>query len=385
MFFEIVFIDSNSCNVLKACGMKKNLILLLILVLFKFQLYAQWNPETADWVKKPSPQIGDWGFDRPGYPKGLYIQGVTVKEGNSVKNPVIYDNDIVDDVLDDEWAFLMASLGKMNLKGYICTPVLTDGWGFYNPEWKKEFYEMYGRALRSGISKTRIPKVTIGTEANSEKEGENKLSEGAKLYVSIINEQYAKNPNQPVIVNIGGQAATLASAWILDKGISEKCIVYYTAISQYNGHYKWASELVAQHFRVINFGPELTWWRDTDCQNEWEVLPRPDQCGDKDRNERNSGEWALLPDNELMNYFVHQLQYMPWYDATNKKDAHNFGNTSDGYFDGTFIHAWSPGLFTGAKLYDTRKGKVLYITAFDPKEAKKATFPVLIDKKAFAH
>ncbi len=359
----------------------------MILICFKSALFAQWNSETTGWLKNPSPQIGDWGFNRPEYPKGLYIHGVTVKEGTLINNPVIYDNDIVDDVLDDEWAFVMASLGKMNLKGYICTPVLTDdyGWGFYHPEWKEEFYEMYGRALRSGIPTTRIPTVTIGTEANSEKEGENKWSEGAELYIKIINEQYAKDPNKPVIVNIGGQAATLASAWIRDTSISEKCIVYYTDISAYNGHYKWASELVAQHFRVINFGREFTWWNDTDCQNEWEVLPRPIDCGDIERNDRNSGEWALLADNELMNYFIHQLQYMPWYDATSKNNGHAFGNTSDGYFDGTFIHAWAPGLFTGAKLYDTRKGRVLYITSFEPAEAKKATFPVLINTEAFAH
>jgi len=358
--------------------MKKNILFLAILICFKFALYAQWNSETTNWVNNPSPKIGDWGFDRPGYPEGLYIQGITVKKGAPINNPVIYDNDIVDDVLEDEWAFVMASLGKMNLKGYICTPVLTDEWGFYHPEWKKEFYEMYERALKSGIPKTSIPKVSIGTEANSEKEAENKLSEGAELYVRIINEQYSENPYKPVIVNIGGQAATLASAWILDRSISEKCIVYYTDISAYNGHYKWASELVAQHFRVINFGREFTWWNDTDCQNEWKVLPRPDGCGDTERNDRNSGEWALLSNNEMMNYFIHQLNYMPWYDATNKNDAHNFGNTSDGYFDGTFIHAWATGLFTGAKLYDTRKGSVLYITSFVPEEAKKATFPILI-------
>lgn len=338
--------------------MKKAYFLLLITLAFYFHSHAQWNAETEDWSGKPSLQIGDWGFDRPGYPKGLYIHGVTVKAGETVTNPVIYDNDMVDDVLEDEW-------------------------GFYHPEWEKEFYEMYERAEKSGMRMDRIPKVVIGTEANSEKEGEGKRSEGAELYVRIINEQYQKNPGKPVIVNIGGQAATLASAWNIDSTISRKCIVYYTDISGYNGHYKWASELIAKHFCVVNFGREFTWWHDTSCQNKWQVLPRPDSCGEKKRNGRNSGEWVLLPNNELMNYFVHQLQYMPWYDATNKGDAHSFGNTSDGYFDGTFIHAWAPGLFTGARLHNIRTGQVLYITSFDPKAARKATLPVLMNAKAF--
>jgi len=363
--------------------MKTICLFLLITLFLSVNSNAQWNSETTDWSDKKVLQTGDWGFDHPGYPKGLYIHGITVKAGEPVTNPVIYDNDIVDDVLEDEWAFVMASLGKMNLQGYICTPVLTDEWGFFHPEWKKEFYDMYERAEKSGIRMKSIPKVVIGTEANLEKEGEKKWSEGAALYVRVINSQYEKNPDKPVIINIGGQAATLASAWVIDSTISKKCIVYYTDISAYNGHYKWASELITKHFRIVNFGREFTWWKDTTCQNEWEVLPRPDGCGDNKRNDRNSGEWALLPNNDLMNYFVHQLQYMPWYDATNKGDGHSFGNTSDGYFDGTFIHAWEPGLFTGAKLYDTRKGKVLYITSFDPKAARNATFPALTNPKAF--
>lgn len=85
------------------------------------QTTARWNPETTDWNKNPHPAIGDWGFDRLGYPKGLYIHGITVKEGRKVRNAVIYDNDVFDDVFEDEWMFAMASLGKMNLKALIVT------------------------------------------------------------------------------------------------------------------------------------------------------------------------------------------------------------------------------------------------------------------------
>jgi len=50
---------------------------------------AHWMPRTTDWTKEPSPIIGDWGFDRPGYAPGLYIHGVTVKAGEKVTNPVL--------------------------------------------------------------------------------------------------------------------------------------------------------------------------------------------------------------------------------------------------------------------------------------------------------
>lgn len=45
----------------------------LLLTLFAFAAVtivhaARWNAETTDWSLNPHPVIGDWGFDRPGYP-----------------------------------------------------------------------------------------------------------------------------------------------------------------------------------------------------------------------------------------------------------------------------------------------------------------------------
>ena len=51
----------------------------------------------------------------------------------------------------------------------------------------------------------------------------------------LINENYAKHPDRPMIINIGGQGATLATAYGLDSTIADKCIVYYTDLRVYNG------------------------------------------------------------------------------------------------------------------------------------------------------
>ena len=66
--------------------MKARIIYLCILLFSGFSALwaARWNKETIDWSKNPHPVVGDWGFDRPGYPKGLYIHGITVKEGQKV-------------------------------------------------------------------------------------------------------------------------------------------------------------------------------------------------------------------------------------------------------------------------------------------------------------
>lgn len=343
------------------------------------QHIARWNEETTDWSRNPNPKIGDWGFDRPGYPNGLYIHGITVKDGEKVRNAVIYDNDVYDDVFEDEVMFALASLGLMNLKAQIVTPVLTDGWGFYHEDWPQTGYDAYNMAVESGMNMKRIPKITIGTEAKSEAEGERKMSEGAKLYVDVINREYKKHPNRPVIINIGGQAATLASAYCIDPSIAEKCIVYYTDMPVYNGHYEWASKLVGKHFRVINWGADEHWWKGKGGQNRWNVLPRPEHQYGKD-NAYDSGEWKLLHDmhQPILDNMIMGLQ-------NRREYSEDF---ADGYCDGTFLHAWVPGMFKKAELRNLRGEGTegIHVTGFDEqceKLVKEFTMQSLLNPKAY--
>jgi hypothetical protein len=339
---------------------------------------ARWNPRTTDWTQKPNPMIGDWGFDRLGYPSGLYLHGITVKAGEPVTNPVIYDNDVFDDVFDDEWAFAMASLGRMNLVGLIITPVLTDGWGFSHPDWIRTAEEARQRAEASRMDMKRIPPITVGTEAQSEKAGENKDSAGARLYVRLINEQFQRDPAHPLIVNLGGQSATLASAYHLDPSIAGKCIVYYTDLRVYNGHYQWASRLVAAHFRVVSWGDDH-WWINKPCQNQWNVLPRPVGCEGRD-SDVNSGEWKSVTALHvpLLDHIVKQFQTRGEYCQGNRK--------GDGYLDGTFMHAWLPGIFSDAALQEIRGSQVLHITQFtaeNEKRVKEFALKALLDPHAY--
>lgn len=360
----------------------KKTFLLVAMLLPTLVMAARWNAETTDWSKNPHPVIGDWGFDRPGYPKGLYIHGITVKEGKRVKNPVIYDNDVYDDVFEDEWMYAMASLKKLKIAALIITPVLTDGWGFYHPDWIKTAHDSRNNALNSGIKEKHLPEIVIGTEANNEKEGENKPSEAAHLYVKIINEQYKRNPKLPVIVNIGGQGATLASAYCIDPSIAEKCIVYYTDIRVYNGHYEWASKVIGKHFRVVSWGDD-NWWIIKKNQNEWNVLPRPANAYARD-NDENSGEWKLFTDMNvpMLDHLVHQFRNRHEY---SNDDERIYG---DAYGDGTFIHAWLPNIFSDAELKEVRgEGtEALHITKFTEKNeaaVKKFTMDILLNPKVY--
>lgn len=331
-----------------------------------------------NWSAAKQYEIGDWGFDRPGYPRGLYLHGVTVAEGRPVNNPVIYDNDVYDDVFDDELVFVMASLGEMRLAGLIVTPVLTDFWGFSRPEWIQTAIDSRGRAEASGLRMDRIPRITVGSQAASEKAAEGVDSPGARLYVRIINDQYRHDPSRPVLIGIGGQGATLASAFQIDPSIAMKCIVYYTDIKVYNGHYSWASELIARHFRVVSWGDDH-WWIPKRCQNEWRVLPRPEHC-EPGMNHPRSGEWARLTDLDvpLLHHMVKQFRERGEYASGDRK--------ADAYGDGTFLHAWLPGIFGNAELREIRRGTVLHITQFGPENedrVKAFTLERLLNPRAY--
>ena len=111
-----------------------------------------------------------------------------------------------------------------------------------------------------------------------------------------------------MIINIGGQGATLATAYGLDPTIADKCIVYYTDIRVYNGHYEWASRIIAANFRVVSWGDD-NWWIVKRCQNEWNVLQRPDHCRASE-NDPMSGEWRLLTEmhKPMLDHMVHQFR-----------------------------------------------------------------------------
>jgi hypothetical protein len=360
----------------------KKTFLLVAMLLPTLVMAARWNAETKDWSKNPHPVVGDWGFDRPGYPKGLYIHGITVKEGKRVKNPVIYDNDIYDDVFEDEWMYAMASLKKLEIAALIVTPVLTDGWGFSHPEMIPTAHESRDLAIKSGIPEKLLPPITVGTLAESEKAGEQIDSEGARLYIKLINEHHKRHPKLPIIINIGGQSGTLASAFCMDPSIADKCIVYYTDVRVYNGHYEWASKLVAKHFRVVSWGAD-NWWIVKKNQNEWNVLPRPAKAFARD-NDENSGEWKLFTDMNvpMLDHLVHQFRNRREY---SNDDERIYG---DAYGDGTFIHAWLPNIFSDAELKEVRgEGtEALHITKFTEKNeaaVKKFTMDILLNPKVY--
>ena len=177
--------------------------------------------------------------------------------------PIIYDNDWLRDVTDDEYLFAKAHLGEANLRGLILTKDLWDQGRLYTVEQGlKDFRENIAMARRSGWRS--IPDVTVGADRVFQRPASGRIedtkpipSAGAEL---IVREAGKASPARPLIVVVGGPLNTVASAYLMDPSIAPKMIVLMTDIDGYNGQDKWANYIVTTRCRLANFGADPVWW-----------------------------------------------------------------------------------------------------------------------------
>lgn len=355
---------------------------------------ATWEKETTQWSKNPDPVVGDWGFDRPDYPPGLYIHGVTLPDrhfpARPLPNPVIYDNDEYADVLDDDVLCAMASLRKINLAAQIITPI--DPMGVFRQSWQESAFRHYDRCHRSEMCMERIPKPIIGNIGPKP----DPSSAGARAYVDLILSWHKKHPDKPLLIAMGGQSATLASAYQLDPAIADKVIVFYVSANAYNGQLAWASEIVCRNMRVVN--AFHYWWPEVGSPVQLQALPgnHSDDWSDL------SGEWAVL--DNLKNVLNREsLPFIddPYQDKFNcggflerlkRNHQYNSGHHHDGwgddaYSDGNIFVAWAPGIYRHARLRDLRGGQVLdheyNLDWLDRRAIHAASYPFLSNPDAY--
>ncbi|MBE0537688.1 MAG: hypothetical protein IH624_18645 [Phycisphaerae bacterium] len=349
---------------------------------------------TTDWSRNPNPAVGDWGFDRPGYPAGLYLHGVTMPAGffpdKPLPNPIIYDNDEYADVLDDDVLCAMAGLGKITLAAQIVTPI--DPKGVFKEIWQESAFWHYDRCLRSGMCMERIPKPIIGnTQAKPDPD-----SPGAKACVDLIMSWHAARPDKPVLIAMGGQSATLASAWQRNPAIADKIIVFYVSANAYNGQLAWASEIVCANMRVVH--AYHYWWPEVGSPDQLRALPR----NSSDDWNDISGEWAVLDnlktvlgrdalpfiDDPYRNKFncggfLERLKRNGQYNSGH----HQKGWGDDAYSDGNIFVAWQPSMYRNAILRRVRGGQVIdheyNLEWLDRYAIHAASYPFISDPDAY--
>jgi len=199
------------------------------------------------------------------FPSASYCAPLTLSELQRLPRdcPIIYDNDWLRDVVDDEYLFAKAHLGQANLRGLIVTKDLWDQGRLYKIEQGlKNFNENIALARRSGW--TRIPDPVLGADRVFEKPSSGRIEDtkpiecpGADL---IVREARKASPKKPLVVFVGGPLNTVASAYLKDPSIASKMVVMMTDLDGYNGQDKWANYIVTTRCRLVNFGASPLWW-----------------------------------------------------------------------------------------------------------------------------
>jgi hypothetical protein len=243
-----------------------------------------WNAATTDWGKNPRPAPGGWGVDRPGYSRGLYLEGVTVKAGEKVANPVVYDNDWWTDVPDATYLWAKASLGRCALKGNVITRC-TFGWERgYAHKMEEQVRDCQKLLKAARDSKLRnIPDPVLGATEALRRPASGKVldtkftrSAGSDL---IVKEARKASPEKPLLVFVGGSCTTVASAYLTDPGIARRMIVFQIDGGAYNGSDGWAWRIAQTRCRFANWARGYFWehvgtWK----PDRFKDLPRNPLC-----------------------------------------------------------------------------------------------------------
>lgn len=229
--------------------------------------------------------------------------------------PIVYDNDWLRDVTDDEYLFAKASLGQADLKGIILTVDSWDDGKLYTVEQGLEdFRQDIAIARRSGLR--NIPGVTVGAdrelvrpESGRVEDTEPVPSAGTDL---IVAEARKASPDKPLVVIVGGPLITVAGAYLTDPAIADRMVVLMTDIDGYNGSDPWANEVVATRCKLVNFGADRLWWPQ---RPEPPVMP--------------PGRFEGLPDTEVTRE-MERVAEMYWDRSTRRERP----DRDDGFGDG---------------------------------------------------
>jgi hypothetical protein len=219
---------------------------------------------------------------------GMYIAGV------DSTNPIIYDNSMFDDTVDDKFLWAKAALGA-DLRGIIATRDMgKDINGAFNLTVTDALNEASGSvemARRVGL--TNLPDPVAGADTGFTIPSTAKIedtqifpNEGSSL---IVQEALKASSHKPLLIVVGGPLTTIANAYLSDPSIADRMIVFSTDIfGEFLSNDPWASYIVVKRCKVVNFG-----------RRYWYPEPPEEPALPPER-------FQTLPKNELID-FIHTL------------------------------------------------------------------------------
>ncbi len=172
-------------------------------------------------------------------------------------NPIIYDNDWWNDIIDSAYLLAQNSLGKADLQGLV---VSRDFFGRPN----------YVQTLAAGVDDAQrlvanaraaglhhVPDVTIGAGTPLDKPASGKIDDtqitptaGSNLILQIARRA---TPSRPLIVYVGGSATTTATAYLQDPTIADRMIVAMCDPYTYNAPDDWSIYVLAMRTRFVAY------------------------------------------------------------------------------------------------------------------------------------
>jgi hypothetical protein len=207
--------------------------------------------------------------------------GQLILVGVSPDCPMVYDNDWWQDVPDAAYLWAKASLGECNLRGNVitrCTFGWEKGYAHKLQEQIDDCQKLLTVARQSDLR--NIPEPVLGATESLRRPDSGEIedtrfekSRGSEL---IVAEAREARRDKPLLVFVGGSCTTMAAAYLSDRSIVDRTIVFQIDGGGYNGSDGWAWEIVMKRCRFANWARGYFW----DKINVW----KPDRFGELPEN-----------------------------------------------------------------------------------------------------
>ncbi len=209
-------------------------------------------------------------------------------------NPFVYDNDMFYDTVDFYFDVALSKLNGGTMKGTVVTYNILEP---HIPFQSQMDDANNAVQLCRNSNMGTIPDPIFGSPGKLDRPDSGNIedtsytvSDGSTLIVNAAHT--CGTVEKPLVVFIGGQASTIAAAYLQDPSIADKVIVCHIDPLGYNGADTWATYICAKRMRFFAWGNKLWWWSGT---YENQVIINnppilPDSCFD------------ALPNNPLCTY-----------------------------------------------------------------------------------
>jgi hypothetical protein len=190
--------------------------------------------------------------------------------GYTSRNPVIFDNDSVNESYFDEYFYALASQGVIDLRAAITSSAWAEvgecGGGTANADTSQRAHAI---AVARATGMRNIPDATAGAGMSLQKPSSGAIDDTRPVQANgayrIRDEVLASSPDRPVVIVVGGMGTTVASAYLLahesgsGQQFAERVIVAWSigtpaGDGDYNGWVDpWAAHVVFGRLRVVAY------------------------------------------------------------------------------------------------------------------------------------